>query len=360
MLNINRNKYFIIISFLILFLIQSCSDKGVEVQQPNNPRNYIWTLDTLKLSKGESSSLGDVWGINPKDVYALGAGGPNASKFWHYNGESWNDITSSLPLQNLKNPLLSKILGSSKNDIWITGNSSSPNNVAQSLVLHYNGVSWNADNSIQGLGIYNISKLGNSIWVSDHDNIYQYNGTNFVKRQLFPDLLILIKNKYQSLHNISLAVTDTSTYATMWLDNHNGSSETDKYYFVSYKNDTWTVIDSLIDNNMDKWGFYLWYSPAGNLYSFYKNIYKWDGNNWDKILQTNSRIIKMFGTSDNNIFAVGSGASVYHFNGIDWKKINELFLPSVGYSGVWTDGIETFIVGTTIISPIKSVIWHGK
>ena len=355
MLNINKNKFLIIILFLIFLLFQSCTDKGVDVQVINNPRNYTWTLDTLQFSNSNSESLGDIWGINSKDIYMTGGG----SQLWKYDGKIWNDITSTLPLQNIKNPFLIFINGLSQNDIWISGSSSTSNNFSQSLILHYNGSNWVIDNSIMGLGISSFSISGANIWATDFINVYKYNGANFVKRELPSKLIQQLKN-HQTLNILSLAATDTNLFAVMIIVNHPNSPFKDKYYFVKYKNNTWTVIDSLLENNLDKWGQNLWRGASGKLYSFNNAIFKWNGKNWEKLFQTNSRIVKIFGTNDNNIFALGAGSSVYHFNGVNWKKLDQLVLPNVGYSGVWTDGKETFIVGSTLILPIRPILWHGK
>ena len=145
--NDKTNKILIILLFIVLFAFQSCTDKGVDVQVINNPRNYTWTLDTLQFSNSNSESLGDIWGINSKDIYMTGGGGPTISQLWKYDGKSWNDITSTLPLQNIKNPFLAFINGLSQNDIWISGSSSTSNNFSQSLILHYNGSNWVIDNS---------------------------------------------------------------------------------------------------------------------------------------------------------------------------------------------------------------------
>jgi hypothetical protein len=68
----------------------------------------------------------------------------------------------------------------------------------------------------------------------------------------------------------------------------------------------------------------------------------------------------MWGTSDNNIFAA-TNVKVYHYNGTDWKEIEQLTLPGADYWAVWTDGTEAFVVGHIYDAPYqKTIIWHGK
>ena len=36
---------------------------------------------------------------------------------------------------------------------------------------------------------------------------------------------------------------------------------------------------------------------------------------------------------------------IYHYNGTDWKEIEQLTSPKADYWAVWTDGKEAFVVG---------------
>ncbi|MDL1891917.1 hypothetical protein FBQ87_03365 [Sphingobacteriales bacterium CHB3] len=51
---------------------------------------------------------------------------------------------------------------------------------------------------------------------------------------------------------------------------------------------------------------------------------------------------------------------VYHYNGSDWFEYPQLRLSDVSFQAVWTDGTETFVVGTTSGFPMKTVVLHGK
>jgi hypothetical protein len=63
------------------------------------------------------------------------------------------------------------------------------------------------------------------------------------------------------------------------------------------------------------------------------------------------------GSSSDNIFAVGSNGRIFEWNGTDWKRFTEIEHPQITWYGVWTNNVETFIVGN---DNLKTYILHGK
>jgi hypothetical protein len=50
-------------------------------------------------------------------------------------------------------------------------------------------------------------------------------------------------------------------------------------------------------------------------------------------------------------------ASLYHYDGSDWRKINLPVSDEVAFYDIWTDGREAFIVGH---DGNRTFIAHGK
>jgi len=135
------------------------------------------------------------------------------------------------------------------------------------------------------------------------------------------------------------------------------------YYFFKRVNNTWVAQDSFsTDISPSRFGGRLNQSNLPDLYSngsggmfIYKN------SSWAKISNSPNPIYGMWGTSSNNIFAVGNFSNAYHYNGTDWKQIEQLIDPKVHYSTVWTDGTEAFVVGSIGDGVyMKTIVWHGK
>ncbi|HMD14319.1 MAG TPA: hypothetical protein VKI62_06820, partial [Bacteroidota bacterium] len=67
--------------------------------------------------------------------------------------------------------------------------------------------------------------------------------------------------------------------------------------------------------------------------------------------------VSVNGSSDNNIFAVGGAARIYHWNGTDWIRFTQIEDPNKIFYGSWTNNVETFIVSN---DGLKTYIIHGK
>lgn len=120
-------KKIILLLMLLILILNSCGENGVEpVPQPGR-RDYVWSVDSLDPGS-ESLFLVRIWGISANDVWAIGVSSYSATSIWHYNGQQWR--CDSIP--RFIQP--SSIFGISKNEIWL-GN-------ANSTIWKYNGSQW--------------------------------------------------------------------------------------------------------------------------------------------------------------------------------------------------------------------------
>ena len=99
--------------------------------QPANPN------DT-----GSGDGLNGVAMINSCDVWAVGGTGGRTTLVEHWTGGStWTVVPSPSPGDGLN--FLTSVSGISSTDIWAVGtDSNADGTVEKSLILHWNGISW--------------------------------------------------------------------------------------------------------------------------------------------------------------------------------------------------------------------------
>lgn len=86
------------------------------------------------LDQSGGGALYGVWGTSTTNIYAVGASG----RILHFNGTSWSSMSSPTRAR------ISRLSGSSPNDVWAAGDT---------VLLHFDGSSWKAVTSSIGDGI---------------------------------------------------------------------------------------------------------------------------------------------------------------------------------------------------------------
>jgi len=365
MRNILKNNKLIPIIYLAIFLIiQGCKDSGVDVIPVKDPRTYTWTADTLAYPRSSQTLMDDIWGSSHNDVYVVGHNS-RAGKgvMWHYDGNKWTNshlLTSEGGL--ISGAIeLSAIYGFSGTDIYAAGEriigynpNPPPNFIDSSLILHYDGSSWKEEDIVSGNILTNIQGSStNNVWAAGNFNtLYHYDGSRWTR-----DSVVINVPVNQAFHILSVGAGNSGTYLTghtSFVD----LSDT-KAYLLKRENSSWVKIDS-----SGIYTYKLYRNSSGELYyAGPRGIFKNVGNQWTNVFTTNQYIADMSASSSDNIFAAGQGGQnkIYHYNGTDWKEIEELSLPDADYWAVWTDGTEAFVVGHIYDAPYqKTVIWHGK
>lgn len=126
----------------VLFNI-SCKNNPAEPVLPEpGRRDYVWTVDTLDIQQGESFVGMHIYGETPDDIWAVGFG-TGAEDLWHYDGKKWKETALGIYKTNY-------ILGFSKNDIWISGDT---------YFWHYNGSQWQRYPNVVPPGYANVSYM---------------------------------------------------------------------------------------------------------------------------------------------------------------------------------------------------------
>lgn len=319
-----------------------------------NSHNYRWAIQTIGVFQ---SSLSDVWGSSPADVYAVGRvevpNGQTQSNIIHFDGTSWRTVTEAAFDTGFVYGEFGGVYGFSPNDVWVVGTN----------VLHWDSSKWKpfaftlrrtGPNSGTVITLDQVlhGNYFSSIWGTSSNNLFavgdkgvivHYDGQKWTKMESGTDL----------------------TFFDVW-----GSSSTDVYavamdFFsarwivVHYDGTAWRpVVADFIQLNRPRG---VWGANQNNVYIASDFVFRFNGIKWKRLQVPNMQYNMggVEGSSANNIFVVGSFGVVLHWNGATWKRYDELLKPEGGrlLQRLWTNGQEVFVVGS---SQAEGVILHGK
>ena len=159
-----------------------------------------------------------------------------------------------------------------------------------SLIIHYDGIRWKEEEIERGAPLNDTrGSSANDIWaVGSNKTVYHYNGINWIKDTV---IQLMLPNGIQFG---SVASLNSTTYL---IGSYVNSNYYQVFYFISYKNSAWYVIDSFeVSASQTKFGTsYLWASPNNNLYSCgYDGIFKWNNYSWINVFAF-SPFLRMIG-----------------------------------------------------------------
>jgi len=352
----------------LLSLNLTCSNLVAPEDIQPGRRDYVWMVDTISYPRSMQTSMEDIWGSSPNDVYVVGHNDRGYGKMFRFNGESWSPVNLFIPDDNGNAAIdLKSIIGFSKNDVWTVGQriyhnpTPPPNFLDSSLIIHFDGVSWKEHKVTGGRLLESIKGLFPSdIWACGwNGTIWHYTGGKLIREYVNVDVPPggeFFLNAIQPMPNGDVFM--------IGFIHQNDIPKTTRFFF---KRETgkWKILDSAIIMSgriEKKWGYAdLWLSPKGKLYSCGGGVYEWDGISWIKVYDHLNWLPKLYGTSEKNIFVVGHYGVLAHYNGTDWFQFKELEDMSVAYTSVWTEGNEIFIVGWILGSyPQNTVVIRGK
>jgi photosystem II stability/assembly factor-like uncharacterized protein len=195
----------------------------------------------------------------------------------------------------------------SLNDVW--GNA--PDNIyavgSNGTILHYNGTEWKkmVSNTVAYLtGIWG-SSSDNIFAVGDNGTILHYNGTYWKPMESgTTDELLSIWGSSSRDVFIAIALSGTVLH----------------FDGVNWK-PVKTPLDSLYWGML--WDF--WGTSSNNIYAVgsYTAIFHWNGNEWSVLSKGDDwlSILKaVWGSSPNNIYAAGFSGEFWHYDGDEWSK----------------------------------------
>ena len=357
-------RYICWLILVVGFLLPACRENGTGPANTPQPgkRNYVWTVDTLSYPGSFQTLMKCIWASSAKDVYV---GGHNSligqGTMYHYDGSRWTPESLLVDKGGTitRGFDISAIYGFARNDVYAVGeyiyrNSTPPPNfLDSSLIIHFDGGTWR-EMQLPERGRQMISVWGASptdVWFGGaYGTLYHYDGVS------------IRKVPFDSLTGFSCMAgsSPSNIYATCVRKIDFVPPDDSSFYFLyKYNGHAWKAIDSFLVTIYTpdwKFGLSLWESENANLYSATYGVYLLENGAWRQLFY-NELTLLISGSSDQNIFAVGDRGRVFHWNGTDWKRWTEIEDQNKLLGGVWTNNVETFIVG---IDGLVTFIIHGK
>jgi hypothetical protein len=327
--------FLICITTVVLFFNSGCGD-GIVDAEPGR-RDYIWSFDTLDISGAQNVEPACIWGPSANDVWAAGASNEK-TLLWHYNGTTWEKefINAGYPVQ---------LWGTSRDNIWLI--TSGPG------IWKYNGSEWSLLADIAPPEGFNhvtfYSMYGNSA-----DDIFVVGAA--AKEQFgagpYKGVILHYKNgkwSYMNIpekHIILLYIYKQKSTGNYFIYGY--YSESDGIKTKTFKYDGKNSLTEVSDGH----GLA---EVNGEVY-FLDNqkIYTYNYNRL--VLKKNftgtSYMGGMTGRSENDFFCYDRYFNVLHYNGTDFKNIEENMM--------WLDG---YVFEKDVFLLVKGsgpVVLHGE
>ena len=160
-----KNSHFILVGF-ILFILSCDSTEPPQPPDDNSKLEFSWTVDTLINPNGYGVVPLSIWGSSSKNTWIAGYNLAWQAELFHHDGTILKRVTPDLGF----NYSLTSMYGFSSNNIYCTGYEIIRDTAlhSESLILHYDGQSWQQESIYTKGGainyIHGINE--NDIWAS--------------------------------------------------------------------------------------------------------------------------------------------------------------------------------------------------
>jgi hypothetical protein len=324
-------KYFLTTSFLGLIILScNCQRNKTPLNPPENypSHEFEWTSYMLAPPDVDAVYMLDIWGNDENNVWCVGFSYRREYQIWHWDGKLWKNLEPYLlgPWKSYNG-----IFGFSKKDFWIIGYF----NLDTGYILHYDG-NWQVVDSDQ------IPECM-SVWGSSSQNlfvgcnkglIFRYNGFDFIRYDTGRNLQI-----------ISIWGLHTGQVFAIGVNNDLQPAQPPTRYLFKFAGNHFSLIDSSISkpNKRETIGIDLWGTDLNNLYSpTMSSLTKYKNGQWLTLFRAD--LWRIFGSSKNNIFTGGFAGVLYHYNGIDWQRLNSYFSVDESIWGLWCNENYVFAI----------------
>ena len=332
-----------------------------------SPRSYQWTIDTIAFPDSPQNYLKQLWGSSNTDVYIVGHNSNLSGTMYHFDGNSWNPVLLHKAIGgNIDGSVtIEGIDGSSSTDIWAvctrtnTISFDPPVVNREGVIINYDGNDWLEVETPPGHPLLTISGDGaENYWTGGlYGTLFNYNGSLWVSDTVpepwvYDTSLTIVPQFHDIVVNRA-----GEAYAIL-LD-----SQGNELLFYFDGND-WSLLDTYYTESH----WVLWLSPSNTLYSGgdLGGVSVLNDFEWESFLECTCIIWDIYGTSDENIFAVGTlyeedRGVIYHFNGSDWYEYSELGILPENIVNVWANEEGVFVAGWSNFDeyPQKTYIYHG-
>ncbi|MFC1480831.1 hypothetical protein ACFL6E_01120 [Candidatus Neomarinimicrobiota bacterium] len=337
------NPFKLLPILLVSALLVSCGLFEPEEKSYASPRDLTWELTVISNPGASQTFLIDIWGSSPDNVYITGHSSSGQGELWHFDGESWR----SIPFHEMEGGLIhggigmNDIWGSSADDIWAVGDVFPG---PTGMIVHYDGEKWSTELELdQPLhGIW--GRKSNDIYaVGESGVVKHYNGSGWEHIQL-PDSL--------SLQNVGGDRDDVFIYGGYW------PFANRQHFMFQLSGTDWHIQGHQTDYDFrhnPQFGQTIYSPKRGHIYSSNQFLFKWNGDNWDKI-DTREYWMIVGGAAPDNLIIAGSNGYGMHWNGEDWADLD---LPAdFSVMDIWVDKGEVFLTGYGAGG--TTYVYHGK
>lgn len=303
-----------------------------------------------EMESGTTSNLNRVWASSSSDVFTVGE-----NVILHYDGSLWQSMD-----YEISGCYFYDVWGSSPSDVFVSG-SRLDNGTTKGIILHYDGSNWDIMTD-------QLTGSVSSIWGSSPSDVYAVSNEYIAtSEQFFPNYASIIYHyDGQSWNEMMRSEINDEirgdTLRDIWGTSPNDiyavgerlySEETETRDVVTtviyhYDGDSWTSTTSVTGRLYGVWG-----SSPSDIYAVMgmqgrENIFLYyDGNNWNTIRHDfGNYILGVHGTSSSDIFMVGRGGLIVHYDESEWNQMSG-FGTTINYiNSIWgASSTDVYAVG---------------
>lgn len=296
----------------------------------------------------QGQALRGLWGSADNDLWVVG----NSNVILHWDGRSFSPMPAPVA------QAWSAVAGSSAKDIWIVG--------SQGAVLHYDGQSLSQVLSGTSNGLNGLWVNGpRDVWAAgDFGTLIHFDGTTWQSVAVDPALkLTVFRGVFSPGPDEAWAVGEngtawhykggtgqlTTTAVTTMINSVYGLGASDIWAgtrgkLLHWQGSSWASLD-LVAPTVEVTG--LWSSASGELFVLGgTQVFRRSSGGFQPLpSNTSNRPLSLWGSDTGNIWAVGAGGAMAHFDGSAWTSFSEgvdMFV-----NGLWGSSTsDVWAVGT--------------
>jgi hypothetical protein len=250
-----------------------------------------------------------MWGSSSSDIYAAGQG------LFHFDGTTWSGIARAAGFYDE----ITTVWGSSANDVFAAGQYGS--------IEHFDGSKWSlmvsSENTDWATSFSDLwGSSSSDVFVLNGASIAHYNGSSWTETTTGP------------INDIN-AVYGTSAANVFAVGQNKIASEGTiaKGFILRYDGNSWSTLYDKAPGVLTG----VWSSPYSEVFAVGTNtvihnpedvqtngvLVQYNVNTGSIKTITNSHALNdVWGTSNNDVFVVGSGGFIWHFDGTTWTEMN--------------------------------------
>jgi len=314
---------------------------------PTTSHDFVWEIDTLGHY---GSYLKDAWIVDEDDIWVVGNIETDSGQ---YNAAHWDGIQWELLGIYSNTADLYSIFYFSADDIWVT---------SHCFPIHWDGEKWTLYH-IQNMGLD--ACVGTASWGTSSSNMYfvglegsivHYDGSSF--RKMESGTPIDLEDVYGSGINVyATGSKDAEEYSgqSVALHGRNGTWETVRHEYAFFPQEylDWGRITTVWV--YEKYAYFM--SKSGiKKYNPENGI----SENWFSKSAMNTEglyIVRIRGNSLNDIMLVDNWVYFVHYNGQEWKRMEDL---KVEYPGGTIDVAGMDYKDDLVVAVgVMPYIWQG-